>query len=93
MDVSPLSKCSNKARNNKFKQFGNSISFTTAALQVNTLTLDNSQTELVIEILISFLSKEFGLRRRTQLQCIMDCCFCSESIDNGDLTVTLTEKG
>ena len=23
----------------------------------------------------------------------MDCCFCSESIDNGDLTVTLTKKG
>ena len=23
----------------------------------------------------------------------MNCCFCSESLDNGDLTVTLTEKG
>ena len=23
----------------------------------------------------------------------MDCCFCGESVDRGDLTVTLTEKG
>ena len=29
----------------------------------------------------------------TQLQCIKDCCYCSESVDNGDLTVTLTKKG
>ena len=88
-----------KTRNNKFKQFGNSFCFTTFSpflqivLQVNTLTLNNSQTELVIEILIWILPREFALRRRTQLQCSMDCYCCNESIDNGDLTVTFTEKG